>query len=120
MNRKYTIQLGAIIWMIGAAIQCSVQNVAQLICGRLIAGVAIGICSSQVPVYIAELSPKQIRGRLVGLFQWAVTWGIMYVPHHVIFHIYFMLNIVGSCSTSHTVARFWMVLSRSALPGAFK
>ncbi|KAK9316827.1 general substrate transporter [Lipomyces starkeyi] len=77
LGRKYTIQLGAIIWMIGAAIQCSVQNVAQLICGRLIAGVAIGICSSQVPVYIAELSPKQIRGRLVGLFQWAVTWGIM-------------------------------------------
>ncbi|KAK9248175.1 general substrate transporter [Lipomyces tetrasporus] len=77
LGRKYTIQLGAIIWVIGAAIQCSVQNVAQLVCGRLVAGLAIGICSSQVPVYLAELSPKKIRGRLVGLFQWAVTWGIM-------------------------------------------
>ncbi|KAK9323602.1 general substrate transporter [Lipomyces orientalis] len=77
LGRKYTIQLGAIIWMIGAAVQCSVQNVAQLVCGRLIAGLAIGVCSSQVPVYLAELSPKKIRGRLVGLFQWAVTWGIM-------------------------------------------
>ncbi|KAK9235865.1 general substrate transporter [Lipomyces kononenkoae] len=77
LGRKHTIQLGAIIWMIGAAIQCSVQNVAQLVCGRVVAGLAIGICSSQVPVYIAELSPKKIRGRLVGLFQWAVTWGIM-------------------------------------------
>ncbi|KAK9480890.1 general substrate transporter [Lipomyces japonicus] len=77
IGRKYSIQLGAIIWVIGAAVQCSVQNVAQLIVGRFIGGLAIGICSSQVPVYLAELSPKRIRGRLVGLFQWAVTWGIM-------------------------------------------
>ncbi|KAK9469438.1 general substrate transporter [Lipomyces arxii] len=77
IGRKYSIQLGALIWIIGSAIQCSVQNTAQLVCGRFISGLAIGVCSSQVPVYLAELSPKKIRGRLVGLFQWAVTWGIM-------------------------------------------
>ncbi|KAK7202731.1 hexose transporter, partial [Myxozyma melibiosi] len=75
--RKYTIQLASLIWMIGSAVQCSVQNRAQLVCGRFISGLAIGLCSSQVPVYLSELSPKKIRGRLVGLFQWAVTWGIL-------------------------------------------
>src|SRR4051794_2601705 len=30
-----------------------------------------------VPVYIAELAPPSIRGRLIGLQQWAITWGIM-------------------------------------------
>lgn len=33
--------------------------------------------SSQVPVYLAELSPKNIRGRVVGIQQWAIEWGIL-------------------------------------------
>lgn len=33
--------------------------------------------SSQVPVYLAELSPKEIRGRVVGIQQWAIEWGIL-------------------------------------------
>lgn len=33
--------------------------------------------SSQVPVYLAELSPGRIRGRVVGIQQWAIEWGIL-------------------------------------------
>jgi MFS family permease len=40
-------------------------------------GICVGICSSQVPVYLAEISPKQIRGRIVALQQWAITLGIL-------------------------------------------
>ncbi|KAK9458631.1 uncharacterized protein V1516DRAFT_657044 [Lipomyces oligophaga] len=77
LGRKYAIQSGAAIWILGAIIQTTVVSTAQLIIGRFIGGIAIGICSSQVPVYIAELSPKKIRGRLVGTFQWAITWGVL-------------------------------------------
>lgn len=56
------------------SIQCSAQNVAQLCIGRVIAGVAIGIASSIVPVYQAEIAPQEIRGRVVSLQQWAITW----------------------------------------------
>lgn len=42
--------------------------------GRAVAGVAIGIASSIVPVYQAEIAPKEIRGRVVSLQQWAITW----------------------------------------------
>lgn len=77
LGRRPVIQIASLFWMIGAAIQSSSQNVAQLICGRLIAGFGVGFASSTVPVYISELAPKKIRGRLGGLFQWAVTWGIM-------------------------------------------
>lgn len=38
---------------------------------------AVGIMSSQVPVYLAELSPKNIRGRVVGIQQWSIEWGIL-------------------------------------------
>lgn len=33
--------------------------------------------SSQIPVYLAELSPARIRGRVVGIQQWAIEWGIL-------------------------------------------
>lgn len=49
----------------------------MLIVGRVINGFSVGICSAQVPVYITEISPPSKRGRLVGMQQWAITWGIM-------------------------------------------
>jgi len=49
----------------------------MLIVGRIINGFSVGICSAQVPVYISEIAPPSKRGRLVGLQQWAITWGIM-------------------------------------------
>lgn len=38
---------------------------------------AIGIASSVVPVYQSEICQKEIRGRVVSLQQWAITWGIL-------------------------------------------
>lgn len=49
----------------------------MLIVGRFINGFSVGICSAQVPVYITEVVPPSLRGRLVGLQQWAITWGIL-------------------------------------------
>ena len=88
ISRKFTIQLGAIIWCIGAILQCASQNIGMvchlfntsnlwLVVGRFIAGVAVGLTSSVVPVYQSEIAPKNVRGRLVSLQQWAITWGIM-------------------------------------------
>ena len=45
--------------------------------GRFIAGIAVGLTSSVVPVYQSEIAPKNVRGRIVSLQQWAITWGIM-------------------------------------------
>lgn len=49
----------------------------MLVVGRVIAGVCVGIASSICPVYQAEIAPKEIRGRVVSLQQWAITWGIL-------------------------------------------
>jgi MFS family permease len=53
------------------------QNVAMLCVGRVICGLCVGICSAIVPVYQSEIAPKEIRGRVVSLQQWAITWGIL-------------------------------------------
>ena len=69
--------VASVVWMIGAAVQCSAQNVAHLVAGRVISGLSIGVTSSQVCVYLAELAPGKIRGRIVGIQQWAIEWGIL-------------------------------------------
>jgi MFS family permease len=50
------------------------NGVALLCFGRVVCGLAIGIASSVVPVYQSEIAPKEIRGRVVSLQQWAITW----------------------------------------------
>lgn len=67
----------AISRIIGSTIMCASQNIGMLVVGRVINGLAVGIESAQVPVYISELSPPSKRGRFVGMQQWAITWGIL-------------------------------------------
>lgn len=77
LGRRMSLMIASCIWMVGAALQCSAQNVAHLIVGRVVSGLAIGITSSQVCVYLAELAPGNIRGRIVGIQQWSIEWGIL-------------------------------------------
>jgi sugar porter (SP) family MFS transporter len=95
LGRKYSIQIGAIIWCIGSIISCASQNIGMLIAGRFINGLSVGICSAQVPVYISEIAKPELRGRLVGAQQWAITWGIM-----------IMFYISYGCSFINGVAAF--------------
>ncbi|KAK8113055.1 MFS general substrate transporter [Apiospora sp. TS-2023a] len=76
-SRKIALQISCVLWIIGSIIQCASQNIGMLCAGRVIAGLCVGIASSIVPVYQAEIAPKEIRGRVVSLQQWAITWGIL-------------------------------------------
>lgn len=81
LGRKRAIRVGSVIWCIGSIIVCSSYSVGQLIAGRFINGVAVGICSAQVPVYVSELAQPSKRGRVVGSQQWAITWGVSTANH---------------------------------------
>lgn len=48
------------------------QNVGQLIAGRILNGITVGITSSQVPVYLAEIARKEKRGSLIIIQQLAI------------------------------------------------
>ncbi|PWY69064.1 sugar transporter [Aspergillus heteromorphus CBS 117.55] len=77
LGRRRALMIACVVWVIGAAIQCSTKTVAQLVAGRVVSGLAVGVTSSQVCVYLAELAPARIRGRIVGIQQWAVEWGML-------------------------------------------
>lgn len=76
-SRKVALQISCVIWIIGSILMCAAQNVGMLCLGRVICGLCVGIASSIVPVYQSEIAPKEIRGRVVSLQQWAITWGIL-------------------------------------------
>ncbi|KAJ5258419.1 hypothetical protein N7524_009975 [Penicillium chrysogenum] len=77
LGRRGAIQSGSVIWCIGSAIVCSSFGIPQLVVGRFINGLSVGILSAQVPVYVAELAQPSKRGQVVGAQQWAITWGIL-------------------------------------------
>lgn len=77
IGRKKTIILAGWIWVVGAIIQCASMSRGMLVAGRVIAGIAVGVASATVPLYQSEITAPAIRGRMVSLQQWSITWGIM-------------------------------------------
>ena len=76
-GRKFTMILSAILFST-SAIGCAVSvDFNQLVVYRIIGGVGIGVGSIFSPLYISELAVAQYRGRLVSLYQLAVTIGFL-------------------------------------------
>lgn len=77
VGRKKVILVSAVIFMIGAVWSGAAPSPAMLVVARLFLGIAIGVSSFAVPLYIAEISPTKTRGTLVSMFQLLITIGIM-------------------------------------------
>jgi sugar porter (SP) family MFS transporter len=61
-----------------SAIGCTISgNLTELIIFRLVGGLGVGIASMLSPLYISEISPPESRGRMVSLYQFAITIGIL-------------------------------------------
>ncbi|KAK4112932.1 MFS sugar transporter-like protein [Canariomyces notabilis] len=76
-SRKVAMQFSCVLWIIGSILMTAAQTIPMLCIGRVICGLCVGIASSVVPIYQSEIAPKEIRGRVVSLQQWAITWGIL-------------------------------------------
>jgi sugar porter (SP) family MFS transporter len=76
-GRRKLLIVTAIIFALGAVVCAEATTVGILIFGRVAIGIAIGLSSGTVPVYISEVSPAEARGWQVSLFQLAITVGIL-------------------------------------------
>lgn len=70
LGRKKTILMGSCVSVVGCALQGGAADIAMLMVGRFIAGAAVGILTSTIPLYAAEISESKYRGALSGLLQW--------------------------------------------------
>jgi MFS transporter, SP family, arabinose:H+ symporter len=76
-GRKVSLIVSGFLFSI-SAIGCAVAGShAQLIFFRLMGGIGVGIASMLSPLYISEISPADRRGRMVALYQFAITVGIL-------------------------------------------
>ena len=76
ISRTYTMALGGTIFCIGSALQGAAMALPMLLTGRLIAGVGEGFFFSAVTIYVTEISPPKLRGRLSSCMQLLVTVGV--------------------------------------------
>ena len=88
LGRKRALLISAVLFTISAIGSAVPQNLTQFVIARLIGGVGVGAASLVSPLYIAEISPARIRGRLVSLNQLAIVSGILL--------IYFVNAIIAS------------------------
>ncbi|KAF1817321.1 general substrate transporter [Eremomyces bilateralis CBS 781.70] len=77
IGRRDSIMFACLWWLVGTAVQVATTNQGMLIAGRILNGVTVGITSSQVPVYLAEVAKKDKRGAIIMIQQLAIEWGIL-------------------------------------------
>jgi MFS transporter, SP family, arabinose:H+ symporter len=76
-GRKKLLIIAAILFLISALGTALASSFTFLIIARMIGGMGVGVASNLAPLYISEIAPATIRGRLVTFYQLAVTLGIL-------------------------------------------
>ncbi len=103
-GRKKIIIATAIIFISGSILCAAAPDIYILILSRMLVGLAVGIVNFIVPLYLSEVSPKQLRGTIVSLYQWAITAGILFS---------YLINAVFA----HAVYNWRWMLFAGVVPG---
>jgi len=78
-GRKKILILTAVLFGISAIGSAIPMTLTQFVIARFIGGLGVGAASMLSPLYITELAPASIRGRLVSLYQLAIVLGILLI-----------------------------------------
>jgi len=87
LGRKKVLILAAILFFVSAVGTALPKTITAFIIFRIIGGLGVGAASMSSPMYIAEISPARIRGRMVSVNQFAIVTGFLVV--------YFVNYLIG-------------------------
>jgi sugar porter (SP) family MFS transporter len=76
-GRKPTLLFIGILYIVGAVGSALANGPVVFIAARVIGGLGIGISTVAAPLYISEIAPPKYRGRLAGMFQFNIVFGIL-------------------------------------------
>jgi MFS transporter, SP family, arabinose:H+ symporter len=76
-GRKATLLWIGVLYFVGAVGSALATGVVMFIVARVIGGLGIGISTVVAPMYISEIAPPKHRGRLAGMFQFNIVFGIL-------------------------------------------
>ena len=74
-GRRSVIFFPALLFIVGALVQAVAGEVWVMVAGRGLVGAAVGVASGAVPLYISEMAPAEMRGRLVTVQSLFITGG---------------------------------------------
>jgi sugar porter (SP) family MFS transporter len=111
-GRKRALLLSAILFTVSGLWSALPRTLLEFAIARILGGVGIGMASMLSPLYIAEISPARIRGRLVSMNQFAIVTGIL-----VVYFVNYFIANQGSEQWNIETGWRWMFGSE-ALPAA--
>ena len=76
-GRKRTLLCIGVLFLVGSLWSAFANEVYGFMIARFLGGIAIGVSTVAAPLYISEISPPESRGRLAGMFQFNIVFGIL-------------------------------------------
>ncbi len=115
VGRKRTLLWIGLLFIVGSTWSAVATEVYGFMVARFIGGLAIGISTVAAPLYISEISPPERRGRLAGMFQFNIVFGILvaFLSNFLLTglgdHAWrWMLGVMAFPSLLYTVACFFI------------
>ena len=102
-GRKKVLIFAAVMFLISAIGTAIPRTLTQFIIFRIVGGIGVGAASMTSPMYIAEISPAKIRGRMVSLNQFAIIFGML-----VVYFVNYFIEGQGSETWNLTTGWRWM------------
>ncbi|KAK7750182.1 hypothetical protein SLS62_007933 [Diatrype stigma] len=76
-GRERTLSTACVVFVIGAVLQAASYSITAITLGRVILGYGVGACAGGVPLYVSEIAPAKLRGRIIGIEQMILCFGEM-------------------------------------------
>ena len=113
LGRRTTLLVSAVLFLISAIGTALPRTLTEFIVFRIVGGLGVGAASMTSPMYIAEISPARIRGRMVSVNQFAIVFGMLVV--------YFVNYFIGrGVDEAWNVSTGWRwMFGSEAIPATF-
>jgi SP family xylose:H+ symportor-like MFS transporter len=113
-GRKAALLLAALLFLISAVGTAIPQEIWTFIAFRFVGGIGIGFASMSTPMYIAEITPAHLRGRLVSINQVAIVGGIL-----LVYFVNYFIARCGDQTWNMLTGWRWMFASGALPAGIF-
>jgi SP family xylose:H+ symportor-like MFS transporter len=108
-GRRKTLLFSAVLFLVSSLGTALSGSFAYFVFARILGGVGIGIASMASPMYIAEITPARIRGRMVSVNQFAIISGML-----VIYFVNYFIALQGDEAWNAAAGWRWMFASGAA------
>lgn len=121
-GRKITMLISAILFSMSAVGCAFAGSFTELVLWRMVGGLGVGVISIVSPLYISEVSVAECRGRLVALYQLAVTVGFLgaYLVNYQLLHFSHTASLFNIAWLDQIlISEVWRaMLGMAAIPAA--